>query len=242
MQPARTKGKTKNNFFSLYDIAMLGITNHSKVPAAHRHHGRVRPLDPQPADRARVPRRQAHVLERASTLGLAPLVIGIYFFGSVQLFFIGILGEYIGSIHTQVHKRPLVVERERINFEGRPVRPDSVLPGAQIGGGESKASDYVAAFLADNGVSVVYELAGGMITHLLDSLHARPDVRLVSMHHEQAAAFAAEGRGPHHPSAGGGAGDERAGRDQSADGHSQLLLRFRAGRVHHRPGEHVRAA
>jgi acetolactate synthase I/II/III large subunit len=56
-----------------------------------------------------------------------------------------------------------------------------------------KASDYVAAFLADNGVSVVYELAGGIITHLLDSLHARPDVRLVSMHHEQAAAFAAEG-------------------------------------------------
>lgn len=56
-----------------------------------------------------------------------------------------------------------------------------------------KASDYVAAFLADHGVSVVYELAGGMITHLLDSLHDRPDVRLVSMHHEQAAAFAAEG-------------------------------------------------
>jgi polyisoprenyl-phosphate glycosyltransferase len=50
-------------------------------------------------------------------LGLAPLLIGIYFFGAVQLFFIGLLGEYIGSIHTQVHKRPLVVEKERINFE-----------------------------------------------------------------------------------------------------------------------------
>jgi hypothetical protein len=50
-------------------------------------------------------------------LGLAPLVIGVYFLGSVQLFFIGILGEYIGSINTQVHKRPLVVERERINFD-----------------------------------------------------------------------------------------------------------------------------
>jgi hypothetical protein len=53
-------------------------------------------------------------------LGTAPLLIGIYFFGAVQLFFIGILGEYIGSIHTQVHKRPLVVEKERINFDRAP--------------------------------------------------------------------------------------------------------------------------
>ena len=53
-------------------------------------------------------------------LGLAPLLIGIYFFGAVQLFFIGVLGEYIGAIHTQVHKRPLVVEKERINFDERP--------------------------------------------------------------------------------------------------------------------------
>ena len=50
-------------------------------------------------------------------LGLAPLVIGVYFFGSVQLFFIGISGEYIGSIHTQVYHRPLVIEKERINFD-----------------------------------------------------------------------------------------------------------------------------
>jgi hypothetical protein len=50
------------------------------------------------------------------TVGMAPLVIGI-FFGPVQLVFIGILGEYIGTIHTQVLYRPLVIERERINFE-----------------------------------------------------------------------------------------------------------------------------
>jgi hypothetical protein len=49
-------------------------------------------------------------------VGTAPLVIGLFFFASVQLFFIGILGEYIGAIHTQVLKRPLVVEKERINF------------------------------------------------------------------------------------------------------------------------------
>ena len=48
--------------------------------------------------------------------GSAPLVIGVFFFSSVQLFFIGIIGEYIGAIHTQTRKRPLVIEKERINF------------------------------------------------------------------------------------------------------------------------------
>lgn len=51
--------------------------------------------------------------------GFAPLIIGLFFFGSVQLFFIGILGEYIGSIYTQVLKRPLVIEKERINFDDK---------------------------------------------------------------------------------------------------------------------------
>jgi hypothetical protein len=49
-------------------------------------------------------------------MGMAPLVIGLFFFSSVQLFFIGIIGEYVGSIHTQVLNRPLVIEKERINF------------------------------------------------------------------------------------------------------------------------------
>ena len=56
-----------------------------------------------------------------------------------------------------------------------------------------KASDYIAAFLAEQGVTTVYEMTGGMITHLLDSLHRRDDIRIVSVHHEQSAAFAAEG-------------------------------------------------
>ena len=51
------------------------------------------------------------------SVGLAPLIIGVFFFASVQLFFIGILGEYIAAIHVQVHKRPLVIEKERVNFE-----------------------------------------------------------------------------------------------------------------------------
>ena len=49
-------------------------------------------------------------------LGAAPILIGIFFFGAIQAFFIGVLGEYIGSIHTQVRKMPLVVEIERVNF------------------------------------------------------------------------------------------------------------------------------
>jgi polyisoprenyl-phosphate glycosyltransferase len=116
VQPPRTSGRTKNDFFSLYDVAMLGITNHSKVPL-------------------RLATMAGFVISVISLLiaigylvakllfwddlqlGLAPLLIGIYFFGAVQLFFIGVLGEYIGAIHTQVHKRPLVVEKERINFD-----------------------------------------------------------------------------------------------------------------------------
>ena len=49
-------------------------------------------------------------------VGIAPVVIGLFLFSSVQLFFVGILGEYIGAIHTQVLHRPLVVEKEQINF------------------------------------------------------------------------------------------------------------------------------
>ena len=53
---------------------------------------------------------------RAFSMGIAPILCGLFFFFSVQLFFIGLLGEYIGSIHTKIMKRPLVVEEERINF------------------------------------------------------------------------------------------------------------------------------
>jgi hypothetical protein len=57
-------------------------------------------------------------------LGVAPVLIGLFFFSSVQLFFIGLLGEYIVSIHTQVKRRPLVIEKERVNFDIN--KPDSL--------------------------------------------------------------------------------------------------------------------
>jgi glycosyltransferase involved in cell wall biosynthesis len=115
IQPTRKRGLTKANFYVLYDMAMLGITNHSKVPL-------------------RLATMMGFALSFFSLLiglgyfvyklvywdrfsvGVAPVAIGLFLFASVQLIFIGILGEYIGAIHTQVLKRPLVVERERINF------------------------------------------------------------------------------------------------------------------------------
>jgi hypothetical protein len=57
------------------------------------------------------------------TLGIAPIAIGMFFLGSLQLLFMGVIGEYIGNIHTQVHNRPLVVERERLNFQYEPGKP-----------------------------------------------------------------------------------------------------------------------
>jgi polyisoprenyl-phosphate glycosyltransferase len=116
LQPARAHGRTKNNFFSLYDIAMLGITSHSKVPL------RLATMAGFALSVLALLVALAYLVLKLAwwqtfDLGLAPLVIGVYFLGAVQLFFVGLLGEYIGSIHTQVHKRPLVVERERINFD-----------------------------------------------------------------------------------------------------------------------------
>ena len=115
-QPQRVRGITKSNFYTLYDLAMLGITSHSKVPI-------------------RLATMGGFALSLVSMLisavylvlkllfweqfgfGLAPVLIGLFFFSSVQLFFIGLLGEYVASIHTHVMKRPLVVEKERVNFD-----------------------------------------------------------------------------------------------------------------------------
>lgn len=116
VQPARKRGFTKNNFYTLYDIGMLGITNHSKVPlrlAAMLGFG----LAIFSLLVAVVYFGYKIIFWGRFPVGSAPLVIGLFFFSSVQLFFIGVLGEYIGSIHTQVLKRPLVVEKERVNFD-----------------------------------------------------------------------------------------------------------------------------
>jgi polyisoprenyl-phosphate glycosyltransferase len=115
VQPRRKRGFSKSNFYSLYDVAMLGFTNHSKVPLrlATMFGFALSALSFLVGMIYLVLKL---ILWREFTIGLAPVVVGLFFLGSVQLLFIGILGEYIGAIHTRVSKRPLVVEQERINF------------------------------------------------------------------------------------------------------------------------------
>jgi len=115
IQPRRQRGFTKNNFYTLYDLAMLGITNHSKIPLRLMAMGGF--LLSFISLVVALGFFVAKILFWNSfQLGAAPMLIGIFFFGAVQTFFIGVLGEYVASIHTQVRKMPLVVEVERINF------------------------------------------------------------------------------------------------------------------------------
>lgn len=115
-QPRRQRGITKNNFYTLYDIAMLGITNHSKVP--------LRLMVMGGALLAGLSLLSAFgfliaklVFWNSFQIGIAPLLISLFFFSSVQILFLGMLGEYLGSVHTQMRNMPLVVESERVNFD-----------------------------------------------------------------------------------------------------------------------------
>jgi glycosyltransferase involved in cell wall biosynthesis len=144
-KPSRKRGITKNNFYTLYDLAMLGITNHSKVP--------LRMATMAGFGMATVSLLVAigYLVAKLTfwysfTVGIAPLIISLFFFSSVQLFFIGILGEYIGSIHTYVQKRPLVIEHEAINFDvpSAPAPPDSALRNTPANdGATASVEEYV---------------------------------------------------------------------------------------------------
>jgi glycosyltransferase involved in cell wall biosynthesis len=115
VQPRRSRGISKNNFYTLYDMAILGITSHSKVPI------RLATMAGFALSALSLLVAITYLIYKLVSweqfsVGIAPVIIGFFFFASVQLFFIGILGEYIAAIHTQVLKRPLVVEKERVNF------------------------------------------------------------------------------------------------------------------------------
>jgi glycosyltransferase involved in cell wall biosynthesis len=115
VQPIRKRGVTKNNFYTLFDMAMLGMTSYSKVPL------RLATMTGFVVGVVSLLVAAVYFVYKLLfwsnfSVGQAPLVIGMFFMSSVQLFFLGIVGEYVGSIHTQVMKRPLVVEKERINF------------------------------------------------------------------------------------------------------------------------------
>jgi len=114
-QPVRKRGITKNNFYTLYDMAMLGICNHSKIPL------RFATFLGFSFSLISFFVAFAYIIAKLIfwdqfALGIAPIVIGIFFISSIQLFLLGIVGEYIGWIFTRVSNKKLVYEKERINF------------------------------------------------------------------------------------------------------------------------------
>jgi polyisoprenyl-phosphate glycosyltransferase len=114
-QQKRRAGKTKNNWYSLYDAAMLSFTSYTKIGL------RLATIIGFIASGITLIIALVYFIykllfwERFNA-GVAPLVIGVFFFGSLQLFFIGLIGEYVISINSRVINRPLVIEEERINF------------------------------------------------------------------------------------------------------------------------------
>ncbi len=115
-QNKRKSGKTKNNFYSLYDFGMIGITSYSKVVM------RLATIFGFFSSGISLLIAVVYLILKLMywdlfSAGTAPILIGVFFLGSIQLFFIGLLGEYILNINTRVMKRPLVIEEERINFE-----------------------------------------------------------------------------------------------------------------------------
>lgn len=118
VQPQRKHGQSKHNFFTLYDVAMSGFVNHSKLPL------RLATFSGFCLAGISLLIALAYFIYKllyweTFSLGLAPLVIGLFFFSAVQLIFIGIIGEYVGAIMTQVKNHPLVIEDEKLNFEDR---------------------------------------------------------------------------------------------------------------------------
>ena len=114
-QPARARGISSQNFYTLYDLAFLGIVNHSKVPL------RMATMTGFALAIVSLLVALGYLAAKLLfwnqfSLGIAPILIGFFFLTSVQLFFIGIVGEYIGSIYTQVRHHPHVFEKDRINF------------------------------------------------------------------------------------------------------------------------------
>lgn len=114
-QPKRRAGVTSNNFYRLYDAAMLSITSYTKVG--------LRFATFVGAISSAVSLVAACVYLVMKLLywdrfpaGMVPILIGMLFLGSVQIFFIGMIGEYVLTINHRIMKRPLVVEEERINF------------------------------------------------------------------------------------------------------------------------------
>jgi glycosyltransferase involved in cell wall biosynthesis len=114
-QPARKYGKSKSNLMYLYEEAMLGLTSYTKIPL------RLATIIGFIAALISFLIGMFYLVYKlifwaSFSLGIAPMAIGLFFFGSIQLIFLGIIGEYISMIYIHVLKRPLVYEKERLNF------------------------------------------------------------------------------------------------------------------------------
>jgi len=114
-QPKRNAGKTKNNFFTLYDIGMLGVIKHSRAPIRF-----VTFLGFLFSFFSILTAIVYFVYKllfwNSFELGIAPLIIGIFSFASIQILLLGIIGEYVGILLIHQRNMPLVIEKERINF------------------------------------------------------------------------------------------------------------------------------
>ncbi|MCA2813691.1 MAG: glycosyltransferase family 2 protein [Microcystis sp. M090S1] len=114
-QQRRKRGISSYNFYRYYSEAMLGITSHSQVPL------RLATMLGFALSLLSLLVALGYLIAKLLfwdyfPLGTVPIMVGLFLIASVQLFFIGIIGEYIGLMHMRILKRPLVVERERINF------------------------------------------------------------------------------------------------------------------------------
>ena len=115
-QPPRKAGTTKNNFATLFDLALLGFVNYSKAPL------RLLTVAGFTISLVSVGIAITYFVVKllywdSFDLGLAPLVIGVFFFGATQIFALGLIGELLVSVQQRLRKLPLVIESERINFD-----------------------------------------------------------------------------------------------------------------------------
>ncbi len=119
MQPKRRAGKTSNDFYKLYDAAMLSITSYTKVGLRlATFFGFFVGLVSFIIAIYYMVMKLTHWYSFSA--GYAPMLIGVFLIGSLQLFFIGFMGEYILNINTRIMHRPLVVEEKRLNFDCDP--------------------------------------------------------------------------------------------------------------------------
>ena len=127
-QPKRIRGVTKNNLYMLYDLGVQGIVNHSRIPL------RLAAIIGFVSSVVSLGAALVYFVMKMLfwydlPIGVAPVIIGLFCVASVQLFFLGVLGEYVGSIYTQVRNRPLVIEQERINLIARQTTAEGATGG-----------------------------------------------------------------------------------------------------------------